>query len=226
MTTLSYSHGRPARQRGQVCSLLITFLLLTILLVACSGPGGDANSTTKNTPTATTATGQVKWCSKPSMLFRDEAAPTTPAASSLPPPNGTPTTITDWSVFKANVGFTIYLPTTLPAGACLVSAFGTLRDPIMGGNFTIGYQLPNNDSISLSEAPLRSQGTAFQCSVDTTQNTNTKKGTPTPTSQTPVQLCSGAHDKTNIVFSARGTTGDLQHFFDTLQTDVNWIPAS
>ena len=142
-----------------------------------------------------------------------------------------PKTLTDWKVVKANLGFTIFLPSTLPIGTCLTSASATLRDPIVGSNFTVGYLLPNHDAISLSEAPLRSQkSAAFQCSISVnTPGTSggPKGGTPTATpGQDPVQLCTGGRDTTNIVFSARGKTDALQKFFLALQPNVNWLPAS
>jgi hypothetical protein len=221
-------------------------LLANVLLVACSGfsQGGSGTATT---PTATTlGLAKLHWCGKPLMLFRDEnalvsatatvassASATPVAGGTLPLANGTPTTITDWAQVKANLGFTVYLPATLPDGTCLMSASGTLHDPVFGSSFTIGFLLPDHDSISLSEAPLRSQNPAFQCNVstDTAAASGGAKGGGTPTvmtaqTQVPVQLCTGARDTTNIVFSARGTTEALQKFFRTLQPDVNWIPAS
>ncbi|MBV9228207.1 MAG: hypothetical protein JOZ18_02750 [Chloroflexi bacterium] len=230
-----------------------SILLASILLVSCSGFSlGGGGTSTKSAPTQVTlGLAKLHWCGKPLMLFRDEntlvsataspgtvtaastvtAAPT--AATTLPPANGTPTTITDWVQVKANLGFTVYLPATLPAGTCLVSVSGTLRDPLLGSSFIIGFLLPDHDSISLSEAPLRSQNPEFQCNVssNTTVAGGGTKGGATPTvtpaqTQVPVQLCTGARDTTNIVFSARGTTDALQKFFRALQPDVNWIPAS
>jgi len=211
--------------------LLVSMLLLAV--AACSdangGNGGNA------TPAPVNAA-SIHWCGKPLMIFRDEAAPTTPTpgatttpATSLAPPDGVPRTITDWNVVKANLGFTIFLPATLPAGTCLTSAAGTLRDPIIGSNFTIGYLLPNHDAISLSEAPLRSQkNAAFQCSVSVSAP-GISGGATTPTTtagQDPIQLCTGGRDTTDIVFSARGSTSKLQKFFLSMQPNINWIPAS
>jgi hypothetical protein len=222
--------------------LILALLLLTFVLSACSG-FGDTSGTPgakKSSPTADAVKpASVKWCTKPAMLFRDQSASNVPTAvnqgaatpinSTLPPANGTPTTLKDWATFKANAGFTIFLPPTLPPGACLVSASGTLRDPVFGANFTIGYLLPGGDSISLSEAPVRTQNNTFQCTPDTAQSNGTSKDatpTPTPTGQAPLQLCTGARGTTNIVFSARGTATDLQKFFELLQADVEWVPVS
>jgi len=159
------------------------------------------------------------------MVFSDEGA-----SSSNTKATGTPTPITDWTTIKANLDFTVYLPATLPTGTCLMSASGTLHDPIFGSSFTIGFLLPDHDSLSLSEAPLRSQTSTFQCSVSATATPpdgSSQQSTPTGNAQkAPIQLCTGAREKTNIVFSSRGNTNDLQTFFHDLQSNVNWIPAS
>ena len=219
-------------------SLLGVILIVSLLLVACSDANG-VNGGGNATPTPV-STSRIHWCGNPLMVFRDEAAPTTPTpgatttpATSLDPANGVPRTITDWKVVKANLGFTVFLPSTFPAGTCLTSASGTLRDPIIGSNFTIGYLLSNHDAISLSEAPLRSQkNAAFQCSLSANAavaGTGAGAGTPTTTptvAQDPIQLCTGGRDATNIVFSARGSTASLQKFFLALQPNIDWLPAS
>ena len=194
-----------------------------------ASPSAPSTGTpTASTPTASTPTAVATSVASVTPTVKATATPST----GLTPANGTPTTINDWKVVKANLGFAVFLPTTLPTGTCLMSASGTLRDPIFGSNFTIGYLLPNHDSISLSEAPLRSQNILFQCSASvssTLPSGSTKGGTPTPaptTSQAPMQLCTGVQSTTNIVFSARGTTKDLQTFFRSLKPDVNWVPAS
>ncbi|HZO74271.1 MAG TPA: hypothetical protein VFB60_18865 [Ktedonobacteraceae bacterium] len=211
--------------------ILIASMLL-LITTACSGLNIVNGGTATPGPVSTSS---IHWCGKPLAIFRDEAAPTAPTpgatptpATSLNPADGVPKTITDWKVVKANLGFTVFLPATLPAGTCLTSAASTLRDPIIGSNFTIGYLLPNHDAISLSEAPLRSQkNAAFQCSVSV--NAPGVSGAPTPTTtagQDPVQLCTGGRDMTDIVFSARGSTSNLQKFFLAMQPNINWLPAS
>ncbi len=147
---------------------------------------------------------------------------------------GTPTTISDWSEVVANLGFTVFLPSKLPRNTCLVNAQATIHDPIIGGSFTIGYLLPDHSALSLSEAPLISQNTAFQCnpSSSATPQTNAtpKAGTPLSspgaTQGASLLLCSGAKETTNIVMSARGSTDQLQQIFNNLQSHITWIPAS
>jgi hypothetical protein len=177
------------------------------------------------------------------MIFRDEGAPATVTAVTSTPTAtvvaattaGTPTTITDWTQVEPYLGFTVYLPPTLPLASCLTSVSGTIHDPILGGSFTIGYLLPDHSSVSLSEAPLRSENTTFQCILSPTATStssrsgSTKEGSPTATpgkGEASLQVCTGAHDMTRIVFSARGTTQALERFFASLQPDVKWVPSS
>lgn len=245
-------------QRQVWLSLFIGFLLSSFFLVSCSGlsPGGSATPSAQPT-SSQVALSKLRWCNKPFIVFRDEHAPVTstpggssstptatattgatpgvtstvsvtPTATTTPSTGGSPTTVTDWSKVAPNLGFTTYLPSTLPRTACLVSAYGTLHDPIFGGNFVIGYQLADGTPISLSEAPLRTNTSAFQCTVSK-EATKTSSGTPTATAsatQVPMMLCTGARNTTNIVFSARGSEGALKQFFDALQPNVNWVPAS
>jgi hypothetical protein len=228
-------------------------LLASALLSACSGLFAAGPSTTP-TP-ALQALSHINWCAKPVMVFRNEGAvtpqpttsptgtatvvgtatvtPTPGTTGSAPAGPGTPTTMSDWSAVKASLGFTLYLPTTLPNGSCLVGAQATIHDPIFGGSFTIGYLLPDHTSLSISEAPLTSQNTAFQCNptsiVTTPTATTGSQGTPgtstTATATPPGQLCSGAKDTTNIVLSGPGSERSLQQIFNNLQANVNWIPA-
>jgi hypothetical protein len=155
----------------------------------------------------------------------------TPTATVAP---GTPRTITDWSEVEAGLGFAVYLPATLPRGTCLVNAQATIHDPIIGGSFTIGYLLPDHSALSLSEAPLISQNTAFQCNPSNgsmPQANNTSKAviptvSPSTTKEVSLLLCSGAKDTTNVVMSARGSSDRLQQLFQNLQSNISWIPAS
>ena len=157
----------------------------------------------------------------------------TPTATATVAP-GTPTTISDWSVVESNLGFTVFLPSKLPSKTCLVNAQATIHDPIIGGSFTIGYLLPDHSALSLSEAPLISQNISFQCnpssSVKPQTNATPKVGTASPspgaTQGTPLLLCSGAKDTTNIVMSARGSTDQLKQIFNNLQPHITWIPSS
>ena len=230
---------RSKKRRGLLC----TALLLSFAMVACSdgtssAPAGSSNNgSTGSAPQATpppAALSNLHWCGKPSMVFRDQAdanAAKNSPQTKLGPANGTPTAINDWTTVKENLGFTIFLPKTLPGGSCLLNVSSSLRDPIFGSNFTITYVLPDQNSVSFSQAPSRAQNTSFQCNVsDAPADGNgvakkeTPGATPAPTAN-PVQLCNGVREKTNIVFSARGATPTLEQFFQGLQPDVDWMPA-
>lgn len=259
MIVLQYVYSIMRRKQGGL-PLLLGLLLSSVFLASCSGLGlgsGGGGSTPTAKPTAANVVlSKLHWCNKPFIEFRDEHAPLTgtptgsgttptatttpgatatgtvssaPTATPTPPPSG-PTTVTDWSQVQPNLGFTVYLPPTLPQATCLVSAYGTLHDPIFGGNFIIGYQLTGGTPISLSEAPVRSNSNdgAFQCTASKTVS-KTPSATPTVTAsatQVPMLLCTGARDTTNIVFSAQGSEESLKQFFDALQPNVNWVPAS
>ncbi len=232
--------------RTHIYSILATLLFVSVCLVGCSGlnVGGSSSTPTPKGVTATTASvsqvalADLHWCGKPILVFRDEGSTksSTPTVSGTPAPavtpttvvipNATPKTLTDWNQVEPNLGFTVFLPSTLPQGSCLISASGTIHDPTFGGIFTIGYVLPNHDAISLSEAPLASQTSTFQCSPSSS-TTGTKSSTPTPgPTVEPVQLCTGARSTTNIVLSARGATAALEQTFSALQPHVPWVPAN
>ncbi len=199
------------------------FLLVVLTLTSCSLGGGGNTSTGE-------PLSQLHWCGgKPLMFFRDERARGLSTSGASTPvtdtsqASSTPTALTNWNQIKGQLGFTVYLPASLPAGTCLVSASGTVRDAVMGSNFSISFVLPDSDSISLSEALTQSQNQAFQCSLVSKMTNSTP--TSSNTTQPPVQLCTGVHNRTNIVFSARGTTDSLHTFFQNLQPDINWVPS-
>lgn len=260
VSELRCRHERAAgvRRWTWLCAAL-GLMLSSILLASCSGLFGNTSSGPTATPVPSQlALTKLQWCGKPSMVFRDEGASVSPTASatvttspgatatatggsgSTPtvtattsPTSSGPRTVSNWSQVEPNLGFTTYLPVTLPGGTCLVSAQATIHDPIFGGNFFIGYLLPDHSSISLSEAPLNSQNTQFQCnpsgSASPQAKTTPKTGSPVPATsptQAPSQLCSGARDMTNIVLLARGSMDSLQKFFNALQPNVAWIPGS
>jgi hypothetical protein len=239
-------HGRQGKIYG-----CLGLLLVSILFVSCSNPLASGGGSPALTPGSTSAQdvtlSQLKWCGEPFIVFRDEhaqnaqgtatpasgTATTTATSNSGTPSTGTPTTLTNWSQIGPNLGFTLYLPTSLPSGSCLVSASGTLHDPVFGGNgsFTIGYLLPNHSPLSLSEVPKGANSLSFQCSPSTTTGqvgSSTSMPSPVATAdkQSPYQICTGVKSSTNVVFSAQGTTASLEKFYNSLQPNVNWLPAS
>jgi hypothetical protein len=255
--------SRSHQKTGKYAATFVCLTFLCLALAACSNPFGGGNTNTGGpTPTATSAThplASLHWCGKPSMVFRDEGAPVTstatvtstgtpvatatasgtPTATTTTAGAGTPTTITSWDVVKANLGFTVYLPATLPNDTCLVSAQATIHDPTFGGSFLIGYLLPDHTSLTISEAPLSSQNTTFQCNVSNNSVAQKSTGQPGTTgiaqaaaspaaspTTLPLQLCSGAQGTTNVVLSARRSVEYLQQFFSSLQPDITWLPTT
>lgn len=241
-------------KRHALIAIAGTLLLSSVIFSACSGIGGGGPTPPTSTATSTAqALAKLHWCNKPSILFRDEHAPVTVTPTGSTPtatvtatagtatatvtatttatatPSG-PTNVTDWSQIEPNLGFTVYLPKTLPTNSCLVSASGTFHDPIFGGSFSIGYLLPDHSSVTLAEAPARSNSLSFQCSPSGSPAPKVPQaGTATPTASattTPLLLCTGVRSGTNIVFSARGNQTTLQQFFNNLQPNINWVPAS
>src|SRR5579859_7327198 len=127
-------------------------LALMALAFVVALAGCDAFGSGKSDNTAS-GLGQVPWCDRPSITFLDSSAP-----------NQTPQT--HWDQVKDQLGFTPYLPPSLPNGACLVLAGGTLHDPVLGGNLRITWELPNNIPLSFSEAPKRPNlGDKLQCTA-------------------------------------------------------------
>lgn len=233
---------------------VVGVLLASVLFSACSDPfsGGKTQSATA-TPSSL-ALAKLKWCTQPFIVFRDEhpaaatpgsgtatatatttatATATATATSSASPAataTGTagPATLTDWPQIQPLLGFTVYLPPHLPGGSCLVSASGTVHDPIFGGSFTIGYLLPNHTALSLSEAPQGSNSLSFECTQSSgtaQQTTHAAATTPTATT-TPYEVCSGVKGTTNVVFSGQGSISSLTKFYNQLQPNVAWVPAS
>jgi hypothetical protein len=215
---------------------LFSILLTTTFLTACTS--GDREAPATSGPN-TTPLAQLHWCNgKPLMVFHDEGAnPTATATGAQPATNSTsstntPTTLTNWDIVKTQLNFTVYLPANLPRGTCLISASGTIHDPIFGSSFTIGYLLPADDSINLSEAPAHMQSPTFQCSSTSASNAASKIAPPnadssaTTTAQAPVQICTGVQQGTSIVLAARGTTSDLKTFFQNLQANIDWVPGT
>lgn len=177
---------------------MLGLVVALAVLAGCSpfGGGGSTSASASND----VALAQLSWCAAPLISFQD---------------NGTTahTTLTSWNDVKGQLGFTIYLPATLPKGSCLVLAGGTIHDPIYGGHVSITYDVPTTGPISFSEAPKRANlGDALQC---------------TPSSQdAKTTICLGTLANTSITIASRQSTADLQALFKTLKPDVSWEPTN
>jgi hypothetical protein len=206
----------------------LAVLLVSSLLVGCSGLSGG-NIPGSGSSTQSVALSDLPWCNnKPDETFMNDATQATNSSSSAStrPANETPVAI-NWSVLKANLGFTLFLPKTLPDGSCLLKPFGWVHNASSHNSFIITYMLPDRNSLTIAQTLQNGPNTLFQCFVSPDPS-SPKANTPTAVPDTkliPIQLCSGVRDKTNITFSARWTPKQMQQFFNGLQPDVNWMPA-
>src|SRR5258706_4000564 len=187
-------------------------LLLTLALAGCDGGG----STTSHSNAV--ALSQLAWCDRPIIEFQD---------------NGTTaqTTTSKWDKVHDQLGFTVYLPPSLPKGSCLVLAGGTIHDPIYGGHMSITYELPTSGPVSFSEAPKRSNLTGkVQCTQSTsstasTSTATTASSTSTATTTSSTTVCLGTISGTSITIASRQSQADVQALFASLKADVNWVPT-
>lgn len=180
---------------GRLAGVLLVAPLLVALLSGCGIFGGGGGSSSDTTHGLT----QLPWCDQPSIAFIDNAA-------------SPPATITSWDSVKGQLGFTPYLPASLPKGSCLVLARGTVHDPILGGSLSITWSLPTSGPLSFAEAPKRADlGGKPQCTADSKDKQAT--------------LCLGTIGNTSITIAARQPQADLQSLFNSLKADVSWVPA-
>ncbi len=203
-------------------------LIMSVSLVGCSGLWGS-KTTEVNSSAQSVLLSELHWCNKSSnATFMDDAATAQNGGNlQLGLATGTPKAIS-WSMFKANLGFSIFLPAMLPNGSCLLKPFGWVRNGSSHNSFIITYLLPDQSSLTIAQTLQTASKTAFQCFVSPDPS-NMKGTTPVVTpekKQAPVQLCSGVRDSTNITFSARWAPKQMLQFFNSLQPDVNWTPVS
>ena len=186
---------RHAGTRGWWRGLLASVALLAVLAMTLAGCSGSSSKTTSANPGLTT----LSWCDRPYLNFVD-------ASSSAQTP------INDWTQVKSQLGFTLYLPPSLPKGSCLALAGGSIHNPIYGGQFSITYVLPKIGPVSFSEAPLRpGLSSKTQC-IQSTQDKNTT-------------ICVGAVANTSITIASRQPSADIEAMFGSLKPDVAWVPG-
>lgn len=208
------------------CNLIPVFTLFLIFCVftACSN---EENSVSLD---------KIVWCNNQTvMVFTDDGAPTTPPTSlegtnTATPGPTTPVVLKDWSTLKAQLGFRVFLPTGLSAGSCLLSASGSVHNPVSDSNFILTYLLPDQTSLTIAQTPQRDKQTPFQCSAmpdipsASSDSVSGIQAGGKPTAG--IQLCAGTHGTTNITFSANWDKQKLQQFFQDLQPDKNWMPRA
>lgn len=202
------SHGTHALLR-LVGTLTLLGLALTAAACSIGGKSTAANSNTLDL-------NQVPWCDQPSINFQDDGKISHPV-------------LTQWDSVKSQLGFTPYLPATLPKGTCLALAGGTIHDPIFGARLRITYVLPQAGPLSFSEAPKHggqsgSVSDKVQCTQTApgTSATATPGATPTPA----LTLCLGSITGTNVTVASAQTSPELEKLFGALQPNVDWVPQT
>lgn len=169
-------------------------LASVFILSGCNLFGGSGSSANGDP-----ALHLVPWCDRPSITFQDDST-------------SAQTIITEWSLVKDQLGFTLYLPESMPKGSCLALAGGSIHDPIYGGRVSITYVLPDSGPLAFSEAPKRpNMSDKAQC-VQSTQDTKTT-------------ICLGAVDNTSVTIASRQSASDLQAVFGKLKANPTWQPT-
>ena len=175
-------------------------LILTLALSGCGPFGGDGgNGGNASASGGDRALASLAWCDRPLITFQDDS---TTSQNML----------TKWDDVKGELGFTTYLPESLPQGSCLALAGGSIHNPIYGGQFSITYVLPKAGPLSFSEAPLRpGLSSKTQC-IQSAQDKNTT-------------ICVGAIANTSITIASRQPAADVESLFGSLKPDVAWTPG-
>jgi hypothetical protein len=211
-------------------NIMLTFSLFSIFYVFTACSSTNDSLAEENLVSLE----KIPWCNnQQATVFMDDSAPTTKSTAlertnmdTLGPATGTPVALKDWNTLKGHLGFSVFLPTGLPAGSCLLSASGSVRNAVSGSNFTLTYLLTDQTSLAITQALQRAKQTPFQCSAMPTISSSgsvfSPQGDGTPMAGT--QLCTGTHGTTHIAFSVNWNKQMLWQFFQELQPHENWMP--
>jgi len=173
--------------------LIVTATLLLALFLAGCSFGGNSTSSGQGLT-------QLPWCDSPLISFQDDST-------------SAQTITSGWSSVKSQLGFTPYLPPTLPKGSCLDLAGGSIHDPIFGARLSITYTLPNNIALSFSEAPRRGElSSNVQCAASSQVSGTT--------------LCIGSLQNTTVTIASNQSQSNVQTLFNQLKPNVDWLPAN
>lgn len=187
--------GRLATAKARALGLALA-LVLALTLAGCSlgdVAGGDGS--------AGQSLSALPWCAQPQLSFVDSSSSSQQAPAS-------------WDAVKGQLGFTPYLPPSLPKGACLDLVGATIHDPIFGGRLSVTWVLPSGDPISFSEAPRRgSAGGAPQCA-------QSAQGTGATT------VCIGAVGETSVTIASHLSKSQIMDYFTQLRPATDWEPAA
>jgi hypothetical protein len=170
-------------------------LALAVTLTGCSlGFGGDSGAGGDQ------ALNSLPWCGQPQISFIDSSS-------------SSQQTITQWDSIKGQLGFTPYLPSSLPKGTCLDLVGGAVHDPIFGGHLSVTWVLPGGAPISFSEAPKRGNtATTPQCATSSQTSNSTT-------------ICIGAVDNTSVTVASHMSESEIKSYFNQLQPATDWAPA-
>lgn len=173
---------------------LLCALLLAAALAGCRLGGSGTQKTSTAKPDLTT----LPWCDQPYLNFVDDS---TQAQTPI-----------DWSQASDQLGFTLYLPASLPKGSCLVLAGGSIHDPIYGAHVSLTWDLaPDLSPLSFSEAPRRGAASRPQCEASS--------------QDAKVSVCLGSIKDTSITIVSKQSPAQLEAVFNALQPNVEWMPS-
>ncbi|HEX9035485.1 MAG TPA: hypothetical protein VF808_00675 [Ktedonobacterales bacterium] len=182
--------GRSSRFSGLALGCVALLALTGCALGGGNGSGGAGGQTLSSLP----------WCAQPQFNFVDSSSSSQKA-------------ITSWDQVKGQLGFTPYLPPSLPKGSCLDLLGGAIHDPIFGGHLSVTWVLPNVGPISFSEAPAHgAAASAPQCPQSGQSSDATT-------------ICIGVVGGTNVTVAAHLTQSQLTAYFNQLQPATDWQPA-
>lgn len=192
---MSVGRARSGRARMRLITLALA-LGAALTLAGCSLGGGDGGSGSGGQSLSS-----LPWCAQPQVSFMDSTS-----ASQQP--------ITRWDQVKDKLGFTPYLPASLPKGACLDLVGGTIHDPMLGGHLSVTWVLPGGSPISFSEAPKRGGALgAPQC-------TQSAQGSDATT------LCIGAIGDASVTIASHLSQSQIIEYFNQLRPATDWEPSS
>ena len=193
--------SREARQRGRALASsgargLALLVVIALALAGCSLTG----SSTATATSGPQGLSQLSWCDGPQIIFQDDSS-------------STQAVISDWSKVQGQLGFTYYLPPTLPYGSCLDLAGGVIHDQIFGGKLDLTYTLPKIGSLTFAEAPKHGEiVTSLQCAVSPADST--------------ANICIGSISGATITIAGRDSVSNLQSIFNSLKANVTWLPTN
>jgi hypothetical protein len=191
---------RDPRRLGRVLSRLVVSNLWVLGLVAVLTLAGCTLFGSGSSGTSAQSLTQIPWCDRKDISFRDASAS-----------NADP--LTNWADVKDQLGFTYYLPASLPKGTCLMFSRGTIHDSVYnGGQFKITYYLPDTGPLAFSESPKQANVSSnFQC-VQSAQDSK-------------INICQGVIGDTNVTLASRLSTAAMQSYYSSLKGNLAWAPS-